>query len=67
MMDTNLKNVNNNIPISVQTATTSSQSHYPQPSNDILSNPQYWLGTCGVILSIALLLRVLLPVMLQRK
>jgi hypothetical protein len=67
MMDTSLKNVNSDVLVSVQTGTLSPQMHYPQPGNDILSNPQYWLGTCGVILSIAVLLKVLLPVMLQRK
>jgi hypothetical protein len=38
-----------------------------QPTAEPTNTIQYWMGASGVILSIAVLLRVLLPVMLRRK
>ena len=38
----------------------------PAPEASPINNPTYWFGATGVILAIAFLLRVLLPVMLQR-
>jgi hypothetical protein len=40
---------------------------HTQLTAEPINTTQYWMGASGVILSIAVLLRVLLPVMLRRK
>jgi hypothetical protein len=70
MMTTIIQNVNVGIPPflgSIAGTITQQGNQINQPTIDPVTTPQYWIGASGVILSIAVLLRVLLPVMIRKK